>query len=227
MLPRLYRLVQTYCKAFSRSDLAGWWRAAPCSHSWTTRSWLPRPGRTAPLHLPNKKCIECCSGFRWSPSHVIPHLVCHPLKQREIEWVRQIWFLLCLRTSELSTKTMSGGIQAPLHHHWPRLISLELNSSVRLTCGEARLFDLVRHLGVELFILLQIGPHGPPAATSLTPGSAPASCCLATSAPTLPLNQVRNSPLGHRRRLGDVFLYRGHQTWMWWAERWIDLDKEN
>lgn len=123
------------------------------------------------------------------------------------------------------TKTMPRGIWAPLHLHWPHLAFLEFNSSLCLTCSEAGFFDLVRHLGVELFILLQIGPHPPPASTPLTPGPAPASCGVTASTPTFPLNQVSNSPLGHRRRLGDMLLYRGHQTWIRGGERQIDLDK--
>lgn len=105
-------------------------------------------------------------------------------------------------------------------HH---LLYPELNSSSWLTCSEAGLFDFVRHLGVELFILLQIRPHAPQGA-SFAPGTAPTSCRV-TSAPTLPLNQVSHSPLGHCRWLGDMFLYCGHQTWIQQHEIKILIDR--
>lgn len=87
------------------------------------------------------------------------------------------------------------------------------STCVRLTCSEASFLDFIRHLGVELFILLQLGT--PPASTSFAPGPAPSTPMprsLAPTPPALPLNQVSDSPLGHCCGLGDVVLYRSHQT---------------
>lgn len=39
----------------SWSNLVSWWRADRSCRSWTTHSWPPQPGQTAPLRLRNKK----------------------------------------------------------------------------------------------------------------------------------------------------------------------------
>lgn len=195
------------------TNLVSWWTAALSCHPWTTYSWLPQPERTALRRLRHKRQTRtfsvpflwrrnrCCfsrglptSQMRRNPMYALDF---EALSQ---EALRGDWF------SKLTKEETASGWRE--HLISTDRILFFFYPSVWLTCSEASLLDLIRHLGVELFILMQLGPHAPPA--SLAPGASPT---LSTSTPTFPLNQVCNAPLGHRRRLGDVLLYRGHQAW--------------
>lgn len=191
------------------------WRAAPSCRSWTRRSGPPRPGQTAVLLLWNKRHnIHFPDAFHSAAFHNVHlplnHRGNHTLLETLQRSYKVIDFCRCSRTQ---TNT-PGGPSVTSCSLTTSCISVNYVHPVGLTCSESRLFDLVRHLGVELFILLQLRPHPPPATTSLIPAPAPTSPGLAASTPTLPLNQVSDSPLGHRCGLGDVLLYCGHQTFM-------------
>lgn len=219
----------------SWSNLVSWWRARQSCRSWTTHSWPPQPGQTAPLLLRNKRHTytisvtfdgSCCF-------FTVSTTVSNKGTSNKCTWFESLsWDViraidscrhsLCWSQSNRNKAQRDLGVtSSPLT---TACFFLKINSPFCLTCSKASFFDLVRHLGVELFILLQLGPNPPPASTSLTPGPVPTSPGLAASTPALPLNQVSNAPLGHRRRLGDMLLYRGHQTLIREGEREIHLD---